>query len=73
MYKSAAALERLGLRAGEPIRFKRNDKGRYIVGKVEGVETEKQRIIIRDEGADHFQGYLCAKPMGAEAFLELVG
>ena len=40
---------------------------------VEGVETEEQRAIIRDEGADHFQGFLCAKPMAAEAFLELIG
>ena len=40
MYRSASALARLGLRSGEAIRFKRNDRGRYIVGRVEGVETD---------------------------------
>ena len=47
MYRSASALARLGLRAGEAIRFKRNDRGRYIVGKVEGVETDGS-VTLRD-------------------------
>ncbi|MGA9276726.1 hypothetical protein [Ilumatobacter sp.] len=47
MYRSASALARLGLRPGEAIRFKRNDKGRYIVGKVEGVETDGS-VALRD-------------------------
>lgn len=47
MYRTPAALARLGLRAGEPIRFKRNDKGRYIVGKVEAVEVDGS-VTLRD-------------------------
>jgi hypothetical protein len=47
MYRSASALARLGLRPGEAIRFKRNDRGRYIVGKVEGVETDGS-VALRD-------------------------
>lgn len=47
MYRSAAALERFGLRPAEPIRFRRNDKGRHIVGKVEGLEIDGS-ITLRD-------------------------
>ncbi len=47
MYRSASALARLGLRPGEVVRFKRNDKGRYIVGKVEGIEIDGS-ITLRD-------------------------
>lgn len=47
MYRSASALARLGLRAGEAIRFKRNEKGRYTVGKVEGTEVDGS-ITLRD-------------------------
>ncbi|WP_040492846.1 hypothetical protein [Ilumatobacter nonamiensis] len=47
MYRSVSALARLGLRPGEAIRFKRNDKGRYIIGKVEGVETDGS-VALRD-------------------------
>lgn len=47
MYRSASALARLGLRSGEPIRFKRNHKGRYIVGEVEGIETDGS-VTLRD-------------------------
>jgi len=47
MYRSASALARLGLRPGEAIRFKRNDRGRYIVGKVEGIETDGS-VMLRD-------------------------
>jgi hypothetical protein len=47
MYRSAAALERFGLRPAEPIRFRRNDKGRYVVGKVEGIEVDGS-ITLRD-------------------------
>lgn len=47
MYRSDAALARLGLRSAEAIRFKRNDKGRYIVGKVEGIEVDGS-ITLRD-------------------------
>ncbi len=47
MYRSAAELARLGLRAGEPIRFKRNGRGRYVVGKVVGVEVDGS-VTLRD-------------------------
>ena len=47
MYRSAAALARFGLRAAEPIRFRRLGRGRYIVGKVEGVEIDGS-ITLRD-------------------------
>jgi hypothetical protein len=47
VHRTAAALARLGLRPGEAIRFKRNDRGRYIVGRVEGIETDGS-IALRD-------------------------
>jgi hypothetical protein len=33
-------LHRLGLRAGEPIRFRRGDRGRWIVGRVAGIAAD---------------------------------
>ena len=33
--------------SGEAIRFKRNERGRYIVGRVEGVETDGS-VTLRD-------------------------
>jgi len=47
MYRTASALARLGLRPGEVVRFKPNDKGRYIAGKVEGIEVDGS-IALRD-------------------------
>ena len=47
MYRSESALARLGLRPSEAIRFKRNDTGRHIVGKVEGIEVDGS-ITLRD-------------------------
>lgn len=47
MYRSESALARLGLRSAEAIRFRRNDRGRYIVGKVEGIEVDGS-ITLRD-------------------------
>jgi hypothetical protein len=47
MQRSPAALARLGLRLGEPIRFQLNNKGRWIVGKVEGIEDDGS-IQLRD-------------------------
>ncbi len=41
------SLARLGLRSGEEIRFKRNNRGRYIVGKVECVEPDGS-VTLRD-------------------------
>lgn len=46
-YRTPAALERLGLRMGEPIRFQRNGKGRHVIGKVEGVEHDGA-VTLRD-------------------------
>lgn len=47
MYRSASELARLGLRPSEPVRFRRNDKGRYIVGRVEGIEMDGS-VTLRD-------------------------
>lgn len=37
----------------------------------EGVETEEQRLLLRLAGCDEMQGYLFARPMPADAFLEV--
>jgi diguanylate cyclase (GGDEF)-like protein len=37
----------------------------------EGVETEEQRLLLRLAGCDEMQGFLFARPMPAEAFLEV--
>ena len=47
MQRSPAALARLGLRLGEPIRFQQHGKGRWIIGKVEGIEDDGS-IQLRD-------------------------
>lgn len=47
MHRSAAALARFGLRPAEAIRFRRNGRGRYVVGRVEGVEVDGS-ITLRD-------------------------
>ena len=47
MHRSPASLARLGLRMGEPIRFRRNDQGRWIVGRVAGIEQDGS-ITLRD-------------------------
>lgn len=44
---SPTALARLGLRLGEPIRFRRSNTGRWIVGKVSGIEADGS-IALRD-------------------------
>lgn len=41
------ALGRLGLRQGEAIRFRRRDRGRWIVGRVEAIETDGS-VTLRD-------------------------
>jgi PAS domain S-box-containing protein len=38
----------------------------------EGVETEQQLEFLRDAGCDEIQGYLFSKPVGEEAFLEML-
>lgn len=47
VHSSPASLARLGLRAGEPIRFRRNDRGRWIVGRVAGIAADGS-INLRD-------------------------
>lgn len=47
MYRSPASLARLGLRAGEPVRFRRHDRGRWIVGRVDGIALDGS-ITLRD-------------------------
>ncbi len=38
---------------------------------VEGIETEAQRELARNEGCESYQGFLRAEPMSAEEFLDL--
>lgn len=47
MQRSPTALARLGLRSGEPIRFRRRPGGRWVVGKVLGIEADGS-IALRD-------------------------
>jgi EAL domain-containing protein (putative c-di-GMP-specific phosphodiesterase class I) len=34
----------------------------------EGVETEEQQQFLKDNGCDHYQGYLFSKPVTIKAF-----
>lgn len=47
MYRSAEALARFGLRADEPIRFRRDDRGRHVIGRVAGIEVDGS-VQLRD-------------------------
>lgn len=47
MHRSPASLARLGLRPGEPIRFRRHDRGRWIVGRVAGIAADGS-VTLRD-------------------------
>lgn len=47
MQRSPASLARLGLRLGEPIRFRRHERGRWVVGRVAGVASDGS-ITLRD-------------------------
>ncbi|MBN8814915.1 MAG: EAL domain-containing protein [Sphingomonas sp.] len=40
---------------------------------VEGVETQRQRDLLAEAGADIFQGFLCAAPLSSAALAELAG
>ncbi len=44
-------LERLGLRIGEPIRFRRAGTGRWIVGRVAGISPDGSVKLFDPEGA----------------------
>ena len=45
------ALERLGLRSGEPIRFRRNGTGRWIEGRMAGIAADGSIKLFDPEGA----------------------
>lgn len=36
---------------------------------VEGIETQEQRSLLLELGANHGQGYFCAKPMSMESLV----
>jgi hypothetical protein len=44
-------LEQVGLRGGEPIRFRRNGAGRWIVGKVSGIAPDGSIQLFDPDGA----------------------
>lgn len=44
-------LRRLGLRAGEPVRFRRNGTGRWVVGRVCGMATDGSITLHDPNGA----------------------
>jgi hypothetical protein len=44
-------LHRLGLRAGEAIRFRLNDRGRWIVGRVAGVGADGSITLHDPDGS----------------------
>lgn len=49
--RSPSALARLGLHAGEPIRFRRRERGRWIVGKVAGIATDGSITLYDPDGS----------------------
>ena len=51
MHRSPAALARLGLRLGEPIRFRRGGRGRWVTGRVVGVESDGSVTLRDPDGA----------------------
>jgi hypothetical protein len=44
---SPLTLDRVGLRSGEPIRFRRHEHGRWVVGRVVGLAADGS-ITLRD-------------------------
>ncbi|MNY68836.1 Oxygen sensor protein DosP [compost metagenome] len=38
----------------------------------EGVETAAQLDFLRQRGCDHFQGYLCSRPLPVPAFEDVL-
>jgi hypothetical protein len=44
-------LHRLGLRRGEPIRFRRNGSGRWVEGKVSGIAPDGSIQLFDPDGA----------------------
>ncbi len=47
----AATLAALGLRAGEPGRFRRQGRGRWVVGKVTGVAPDGSILLYDPDGS----------------------
>ena len=39
----------------------------------EGVETPGQLAFLQERGCDAYQGYLCSRPLPADAFAALLG
>jgi hypothetical protein len=46
-----ALLERVGLRRGEAIRFRRHDRGRWITGRVAGIAPDGSITLHDPDGA----------------------
>ena len=46
-----ALLTTLGLRAGEPIRFRRNGTGRWVEGKVAGMAADGSILLYDPDGS----------------------
>ena len=44
-------LDRLGLRAGEAIRFRRGERGRWIVGRVAGIAADGSITLHDPDGS----------------------
>lgn len=44
-------LEQLGLRSGEPIRFRRNGTGRWVEGKMSGIAADGSIKLFDGNGA----------------------
>lgn len=44
-------LQQLGLRVGEPVRFRRNGTGRWVVGKVAGIAADGSIALHDSDGA----------------------
>ncbi len=51
VHRSPDALARLGLRRGEAVRFRRRDRGRWVVGRVEGIEADGSVTLRDPDGA----------------------
>lgn len=47
----ASILQHLGLRAGEPVRFRKVDTGRWFAGKMSGVSIDGSITIFDANGA----------------------
>lgn len=45
-----ATLHRLGLRAGEPVRFRKGDAGRWLSGKMSGVAVDGSITVFDANG-----------------------